>query len=268
MKGLGTVVNHETENVNVIRVNIKTGTKELMEHSIAKDTPISIYINGRHLVTILSTMHKVRELVIGFIIGEGILRSKEEIRELQIKEQKANIQTNIDVETRIKLYQTTKLITTACGSVETLPRLLDRIGQYKVKSQVKISPQSILQAISELNHRAVTPGMHGAAIFRDGELVSFAEDVGRHNAVDKVIGEALLLNVRLAQCILTSTGRQTSDMVLKCARVGISIIASIMGPLYSGIYTAEKTGITLICFVRGQQMNIYTCPERILLENV
>jgi len=256
------------EKVNVVRVNIKTETKELEEQLIAKDTPISIHLNGRHLVTILSTMDKVKELVIGFLIGEGILQSKEEITELQIKEQKANVQTNVDVETRIKLYQTTKLITTSCGSVDTLPRLLDRVGKPKVISRIRISPQLILQAINELNRRCVTSGMHGAAIFHDGKMVSFAEDVGRHNAVDKVIGEALLLNVGLSQCILTSTGRQTGDMVLKCARVGIPIIASIMGPLYSGIYVAEKVGVTLTCLVRGQRMNIYTRPERILQENV
>jgi FdhD protein len=262
-------VDHEVTEINAIKVDLKKGKTESVKQLIAKDVPISIYINGKHLVTILSTVGKTKELAVGFLIGEGILNLKEEIVDLQVKEQVVRVKTNVDVEKRIQLYQTTKIVTTACGSVENLPkliaRLLDRVEKPRVKSQIKVSPQLITQAISELNRKAITPGMHGSAIFyRDGKLISFAEDVGRHNAVDKVIGEALLLDVELSQCILTSTGRQTADIVLKCARVGIPIIASIMGPLYSGVYIAEKTGVTLVCFVRGQQMNIYTHPERII----
>lgn len=263
------MVNYRVTEVNAIKVDLRKMRKESVKQLIAKDIPINIYVNGKHLVTILSTTDKTKELTVGFLVGEGILSSKDEIRDLQIREQIVHVKTNINIEKRIQLYQTTKIITTACGSVENLPKLIarlsNRVEKPIVKSQIKVSPQLITQIINELNRKAITPGMHGSAIFyKNGKLISFAEDVGRHNAVDKVIGGALLSNIELSQCILTSTGRQTADIVLKCARVGIPIIASIMGPLYSGVYIAEKTGVTLICFVRGQQVNIYTHPERVI----
>jgi len=108
-----------------------------------------------------------------------------------------------------------------------------------------------------------TGGTHSAAIFEDGKLVAFAEDVGRRNAVNKVIGIAALRKINFSRSVLVSSGRQAADMVLKAARVGIPIITSIAAPLYSGVEVAKKTGITLICFARGQRMNVYSNPERI-----
>jgi len=108
-----------------------------------------------------------------------------------------------------------------------------------------------------------TGGTHSAAIFENGKLIAFAEDVGRHNAVDKVIGMAALGKTDFSKSVLVSSGRQPANMVLKAARVGIPIIASIAAPIYSGIEAARKTGVTLICFVRGQRINVYSNPERV-----
>ena len=109
----------------------------------------------------------------------------------------------------------------------------------------------------------MTGGTHSAAIFHEEKLVAFAEDIGRHNAVDKVIGAAAMKKVEFSKCVIVSSGRQPANMVLKAARVGIPIVASIAGPVNSGVDIAIKTGVTLICFVRGQRMNVYSYPERV-----
>jgi FdhD protein len=110
-----------------------------------------------------------------------------------------------------------------------------------------------------------TGGTHSAAICGPGgDVFAFAEDVGRHNAVDKVVGSGALRGVDLSGCVLISSGRQSGEMVLKAARGGIPVVASVAGPLESGIRLAEAAGITLICFVRGRHMNVYTNPERII----
>ena len=93
--------------------------------------------------------------------------------------------------------------------------------------------------------------------------MALAEDVGRHNAVDKVIGAATTKNVELSNLFLALSGRLTGDIVLKAARTKIPIIASLSAAISSGLETANLTKITLIGFVRGQRMNVYTYPERI-----
>jgi FdhD protein len=89
------------------------------------------------------------------------------------------------------------------------------------------------------------------------------EDVGRHNAVDKVIGKGLLAGVSFARSFLISTGRLSADIVVKCAMAGIPLVASKAAPLESGIVAAEMSGLTLVGFARGSRLNVYTCPERV-----
>jgi FdhD protein len=111
-----------------------------------------------------------------------------------------------------------------------------------------------------------TGGVHVAAVYRvDGTLVAFAEDVGRHNAVDKALGKAAMAKTPFSECFLALSGRLTADIILKAARVGLPVVASISAALNSGIEVARKANLTLIGFVRGKSMNVYNAPERILL---
>jgi len=257
-----------TAQVELIKINLRTGQTEKMREAVAEEAPIGIYLNGEHLTTMMASPERIDKLVLGFLIGGGIVKSIDEIADLSVKDLKVNVKTKGGVDTRIKAFQTTKLISTACGSIEAFHRLLDRIDKPFVDSKDTLSLEVILKAIAELNEKSsvfrLTGGTHAAAVLSfDGDLLAFAEDVGRHNAVDKVIGEMVTLPMNLHRCLLASTGRQSSDMILKVARVGIPIVASIAGPLHTAVYIAEKTGLTLVCFVRGRRMNVYTHPERI-----
>jgi FdhD protein len=254
--------------VELVKINLRTGQIEKIKEAVAEESPVGIYLNGKHLTTIMASPERVDKLALGFLIGGGIVKSKDEIIELSVKDLKVNVETKEDIEARVEAFHTTRLITTACGSIEAFHRLLDRIDKPHVDSKDTVSTEVILKAIAELNEKSsvyrLTGGTHAATILSfDGKPVAFAEDVGRHNAVDKVIGEAITSSADLHRCLLASTGRQSSDMVLKAARVGIPLIAAIAGPLHSAIYIAEKAGVTLVCFVRGRRMNVYTHPERI-----
>ena len=103
-----------------------------------------------------------------------------------------------------------------------------------------------------------TGGTHSALIHhRDDGIMAFAEDVGRHNALDKVIGRCLLDAVDLDRCVLASSGRLAGEMVLKASAAGIPVVCSVSAPLASGIRIAEAAGIRLVGFVRGRRMNLY-----------
>jgi formate dehydrogenase accessory protein FdhD len=139
-----------------------------------------------------------------------------------------------------------------------------------VESDLRIKAQVILDCINDLNTRAKgfkeTGGLHDSAIYTaHGSLVAFAEDVGRHNTVDKVIGMAALNKTDFGACFMTITGRVPGDMIYKAAKVGIPIVASMAAVLSSGIAAAEKANIALVGFVRGKRMNIYTGAERIII---
>ena len=124
--------------------------------------------------------------------------------------------------------------------------------------------------MNQLNFKAEgfrqTGGLHVAAIYKgEGSLVALAEDVGRHNAVDKVIGMAALERVDFGDCFLALSGRISGDVAFKAAKVGLPIVASLSAALSSGITTAEASKLTLAGFVRGKRLNIYTESERIII---
>ena len=248
-----------------IKVNLKTKAREKIEEKIAVEKPVNLFIDDEHITTILVTPDKLKEFAIGFLLDEGIVKEKNQIKDLRIGDVDIKVMTTRKEKVRIHAYRIARVITTECGSAEEFLRLLDRIEKPSVKTDMKLSAEKINIATKILSESALTFSMHGAAVFqKDGKLISLAEDVGRHNAIDKAIGEAILANVDLTRCFLVVTGRQSADMVLKAVRVGISIVASLAGPIYSGIYASEKTGLTLIGGARGSYLRIYTHPERII----
>ena len=248
-----------------LKLNLKSEAREKIEEKIAVEKPVNLFIDDEHITTILVTPDKLKEFAVGFLLDEGIVKERNQIKDLRIGDMDIKVKTIRREKMRIQAYRIARVITTECGSAEEFLRLLDRIEKPSVKKNMKLSAKKINNATKILSESALTYTMHGAAVFqKDGELISLAEDVGRHNAIDKAIGEAVLTNTDLTHCFLVITGRQSADMVLKAARVGIPIVASLAGPIFSGIYASEKTGLTLIGGARGSHLRIYTHPERII----
>jgi FdhD protein len=249
------------------RINLRTREREKLEEPVAIESPVNIYVNGEHIVTLLASPELKRELVLGWLLDEGILKSLDEIDEVHVKENDVKVKTKKDIRARLKAATMMRLVTTACGSISDFIKLIDRVSKPFVKSTYSVKAEDVLSMVAKLNEMSKVfrscGGTHSAALFCDGRLVAQAEDVGRHNAVDKVIGVGALKGVNFGECVLVTSGRQTVDMPMKAARVGIPIIASITAPTHSAIMAAEKTGVTLICFVRGHRMNVYSYPHRV-----
>lgn len=258
-------------------LRVDAGKIEKRQDIIAVEEPIHILVNQEHYATILCTPSHMTELVIGNLISEGLIDSLDEIKEINAKEDgefHVTLRSEMSLQARLAVFPSFKrLILSACGSSENWPlsKLIDRINLPNVEVKDRIEAKTILEATRELNYLATTfkktGGVHAAALYlREGELVSFSEDVGRHNAVDKVIGLGAIKKCDFKESFLVSTGRLSGDIVLKVARVGIPLIASLSSALNSGVEVAKKTGVTIIGFVRGQRMNIYSYPERIVIK--
>lgn len=255
--------------VKVKRVNLRKKSVELVDELVAAEVPVNIYVNNEQVVTLFASPAQVMELGVGWLLGQAIVKSVEEIADIRVKENDVKISCAGEVKARIKAAKTIRIVTSCGSTVEDFLFLIDRMTKPFVDSDYKVKAEDILGFVKVLNEKAglfrSTGGTHSAALFYEKNLISFAEDVGRHNAVDKVIGAAAMKKIDFSRCVLVSSGRQTANMVLKAARVGIPIVASIAGPIYSGLDVALKTGITLVCFVRGHRMNIYSYPERVVM---
>jgi FdhD protein len=257
--------------IHAERIEIVTGVRKRIEEPVAMEAPVNIYINDEYLITLLSTPRLQRELALGWLFDEGVLRSRKEIEKVTLEEDNVTVRTKRPLqEEKLSVVGVTRILTTACGlSVNKFLKVMEQRGKKTIKSDYTIKADHIIRMVQQLDNQAklfkLTGGTHASALFEEGKLVAFAEDIGRHNAIDKAIGIAVQSDADFSKCVLISSGRQPADMVLKAARMEIPILASKASPIRSGIIAAKKAGVTLVCFVRQQRMNIYTYPDRISL---
>jgi len=257
--------------IEIVKIDVPAKKIQKMKDYVAEEKPLHVFLNRTHYATIFCLPTNLKELAIGHLLSEGIIKSIEEIEKTSFKGEgvcHVKLKSNIDLEKRLKLAKRfSRIILSACGSpysYQPSKRL------PKIKSKLIVKAEVIFDCVNRLNFIAEafrkTGGVHAAAIYtNDGNLVALAEDVGRHNAVDKVIGMCALNKADFSECFLALSGRLTGDIVLKAARIGLPIVASLAAAIDSGIAIAKEVDLTLIGFVRGKRMNVYNSPQRILL---
>ena len=259
--------------VEIVKVDVLAKKFQKMADYVAEEKPLHIFLNKTHYATIFCSPSNLKELAVGHLLSVRIVKSIEEIEEIRFKGKgvcHVKLKANIDLEKRLKLLTPfSRVILSACGSsssYEYSGKLPKNTSNLKVKAEIILNGVNRLNSIAETFRK--TGGVHVAAIYKsDGNLVAFAEDVGRHNAVDKVIGIEALNKTDFKECFLTLSGRLTGDIALKAATVGLPIVASLAAAIDSGISIAKSADLTLIGFVRGKRMNIYNFPERIDFNN-
>lgn len=257
--------------VDIIKIDVSNKKAQKTRDIVAQESPLHVFLNRTHYVTILCSPTKLKELALGHALSEGIVESIKEVEMVSLEEERVcriKLSRTVDLKKRLKLVShLSRVILSACGSDQPyVPS--ERLT--KIESNLKIKATTILECTVQLNFAAKifrrTGGVHAAAIhMSNGDTVAFAEDVGRHNAVDKVIGIAALNETNLEKCFLTLTGRLTSDIVQKAVRVGLPLVSSLAAAIDSGIAVAKDANLTLTGFARGKRMNVYSSPERILM---
>jgi FdhD protein len=261
-----------TRNIVVSRINVAAGNVEKKHDFVSREVPLHIFLGSIHFVSILCSPILLKELVVGHLLGEGVINSVDEISNINFDEESRCCISlrEADVEKRIVVSKPfARLIISACGDVgyRSLSELLDSV-KLKPLPSWHVKAKTILKSVRELNVLGETfrktGGVHVTGLFqRSGKLVVSAEDVGRHNSVDKVVGAAALSGEDLSGCFLGLSGRLTGDIVLKAARVGVPVVGSLAAAVYSGVVVALRFGVTLAGFVRGERMNVYACPWRV-----
>jgi FdhD protein len=235
------------------RVKMEDGSLEWVEYTsinaggtrgrerIVKEVGLNIVINKRHFATamIMPTMEK--EFVIGHLFAQGVINSTTDIKSITIKDNIAEV---------------------------VLPEIQNKNnGSPAIYSDFKVRREEIFNSVKAILKSEIfteTEAVHSAGLFRQGaEAICLAEDIGRHNALDKVIGYGLLNNIDFSHALVASTGRQPVEMILRCCRANIPIIATKGVPTTLAINTAKKAGLAIAGLVRGDTMIIYANPARI-----
>lgn len=248
--------------------------------TLAVEEPMQIRIGGEALAVTMRTPGSDIDMVHGFLLAEGIVTAREDIREVRYcagaDADGVNSYNVLDVvldgpagvrERRVRNF----LANSACGVCGTTS--IDEIERTSAHSPgddpVTVEHTMLLGLPDKLRARqkvfATTGGLHAAGLFTaDGELRVLREDVGRHNAVDKVIGWALREGqLPLAGSVLMLSGRASFELVQKASMAGIAIVVAVSAPSSLAVELAERSGITLVGFVRGSSLNVYSRPDRV-----
>lgn len=259
-------MDNETEKFSILRLTEKGSSS--IDDVVAKESPLTIILNNQELVTLLCSPKDLKYLAVGFLSSEGLLKSKDEIKKVILDDRRgvAWVETERDIELASDaLFK--RFITSGCGRGASFYSAADAQGQVQVESRIEISTLEVLALINEFQHRSqiyrATGGVHSAALCDTKDILVFSEDIGRHNAIDKIFGECILSDIAMDDHIIITSGRISSEILLKVAKRNVPIIVSKSAPTNLGVRLADDLGVTLMGFVRGRRMNVYTHDWRI-----
>ena len=258
-----------TENCSILRIEGDSASK--IDKPTAREYPLTIIFNGTQLVTMLCLPDSLKELAVGFLSSEGFLHSKDEIKSVIVD----NVRGVVRIETfdGKEVSQDTlskRVISTGCGRGMSFYSASDAENKV-ITSKLSVTPRQIFDLTLSFQHASVvykeTHAVHSAALCRGNQIVAHAEDVGRHNAVDKIFGHCLLEGIQIDDCFLITSGRVSSEIAHKVVKKGIPILVSISSPTNLAVQVADRMGVTLIASVRGGKMDVYTHDWRIFSKN-
>ena len=254
------------ENCAVVRFDADSATNVVKP--TAREYPLTIIFNGCQLVTMLCSPDSLQDLAVGFLSSEGFLRSKDEIKNIAVDQLRGIVRLQtIDGREISQETLSKRLISTGCGRGAAFYSATDVVNKV-ITSKTSITAEEILSIALTFQHASSvyreTHAVHSAALYRGPQIVVHAEDVGRHNAVDKIFGRCLLQGISTDDCLLITSGRISSEIAHKVVKKGIPILVSISAPTTLAVQVAEKMGITLIASVRGGKMDVYTNNWRII----
>lgn len=257
----------KTSRVKVLRIS--GGKREDIRDIVVRERPVTIFLNDVELATLMCSPKDLEYLAIGFLFAEGLVSGKSEIGSV-LADEKDGV---VWIETKKakkpqKDFVSRRVFTTGCGRGLTfVDATRDRKG-LKATSRLRMQASSVPVLMKEFQRSSglfkLTGGVHTAALCSTSDILVFNEDIGRHSAIDKVIGECILKGIGTNDKVMMTSGRISSEILMKTARSHIPILISKSAPTDLAVKLANDLGITLVGFARGSRMNIYSKPWRLL----
>lgn len=242
------------------------GELQPTERPLVAEYPLQLTINDRPLATLIASPHQLNFLVIGFLKLQGMIESLDDILCLGVCSEQGAARVEIRGETPQGLRPT---LTSGCGTGISFD--LELHGEPYQPQPATYPAEAVIDLMRQLAKCAELYGRHGglhsAAVGNASGLLLHAEDLGRHNTLDRLAGEALFKGIDLHGCMLVSSGRISTEMVAKSARLGIGLIASRTSPTEAAVALAREAGITLIGYLRGESFEVYTHPDQLAMRS-
>jgi len=250
-------------------IRVKNGNREVIAQSVATEVPCTIVVNGCEIATLMCTPTYLREFAVGYLFTSGMINEAGEVKKFYCDSTK----WRIDVETTSPIDTALldkRIYTSGCGKGVMYSSVIMLSSRYPIDSMFSVTAECVshcarwLLTCSSLYRE--THGVHTAAISANGEIPSCPiDDIGRHNAADKVIGHALMNGYDFSSSLLVCTGRISSEILHKVKRCGIPLVLSRGVPTHQTVLMARDMGITVVGFARGGSLTIYSHPDRVTM---
>ena len=245
---------------------------EMAPTAIAGEHPLTLYIDKRELVTLMTLGHAPEALAIGYLRNQRIVDSLDDVSAVQVDWETESVAITTTKKVDIGKKTAKKTVTTGCGQGTVYGDLMEEIDQVKLREDVTLEDADLFVLIEKVRkHETIykqAGAVHGCALAtRAGEIMMFVEDVGRHNAVDAIAGFMWLDGIDGSDKVFYTTGRLTSEMVIKCAQMRVPFLVSRSGLTKMGHDIAQRVGLTMIGRASGRHYLAFTGRHRLLLSS-
>jgi FdhD protein len=241
---------------------------EMVPTSIAGEHPLTLYVDKREIVTLMTLGHAPEALAIGYLRNQRLVSSIEEIAAVQVDWETDSVAVTTHARKALPSLDK-KTVTTGCGQGTVFGDLMEEIDTIKLRDDVQLADADLFVLLEKVRrHETIykqAGAVHGCALATTaGDILMFIEDVGRHNAVDAIAGRMWLDDIDGTDKVFYTTGRLTSEMVIKCAQMRIPFLVSRSGLTQMGHEIAKKVGITMLGRASGRHYLVFTGKERLL----
>ena len=235
-----------------------------MEKAPPPERAITLIVDGEELATVACSPHRVLALALGFMRVEDIVQTADDVLLMEVCDEETVVKIRLGPTARRVPHDRKRILTSGCGRGVTFS-----LDVVPVEGGMSVRPEQLMAWMEELLERAESykehGGMHTAGLFGPGGLEIWVEDIGRHNTVDRIAGEALLRDVPTAGKAILTSGRISSEMLVKCSRLGAGIAASRTSPTELAVSLAQEAGIAVCGYVRRDQLRIFHDPGRLVM---
>jgi FdhD protein len=242
---------------------------EMVPTAVAGEHPLTVYLDKREIVTLMTLGHAPEALAIGYLRNQRLADSIDDIVAVQVDWETESVAVTTRKRKDLSSRLGKKTVTTGCGQGTVFGDLMEEIDSIKLRDDVTLADADLFVLLEKVRkHETIykqAGAVHGCALATTaGEILMFVEDVGRHNAVDAIAGFMWLDDIDGSDKVFYTTGRLTSEMVIKCAQMRIPFLVSRSGLTQMGHAIAQKVGITMLGRASGRHYLAFTGKERLL----